>query len=53
MKQKDACKEVRTIIGEGYVVRIHIPDLTEDERARRMKEIEKASARLLALANKK
>ena len=48
MKQRDTYKEVKTFIGEGYVARVHIPDLTEEERSRRMKEIEKAAAQLLA-----
>lgn len=48
MKQQDAYKEVRTFIGEGYVVRVHIPDITEEEMARRRKKAEKSAARLLA-----
>lgn len=47
-KQEDTYKEVRVIERNGIVGRIYIPDLTEEERARRMKEIEKAAARLLA-----
>lgn len=48
MKQQDIYKEVRTICREGVVVRVHIPDLTEEERSKRMREIERAAARLLA-----
>ncbi len=44
----DTYKEVRTIIRNGNIVRVHIPDLTEEERERRRKEIGKAAARLLA-----
>jgi hypothetical protein len=48
MKQKDTYKEVRTLCRNGIVARVHIPDLTEEERSRRMREIERAAARLLA-----
>ena len=48
MKQKDTYKEVRTICRDGVVARVHIPDLTKEERDRRMREIERAAARLLA-----
>ena len=51
MKQQDTYKEVRTICRDGVVVRVHIPDLTEEERSRRMREIERAAARLLASKN--
>lgn len=52
-RQQDTYKEVRVFTGEGYVVRVHIPDITDEERARRMKVIEKAAADLLASRNKK
>ncbi len=44
----DTYKEVRTFRYDNAVVRVHIPDLTEEESARRMKEIKKAAAQLLA-----
>ena len=47
-RDRDTYKEVRTFYREGAVVRVHIPDLTEEERARRMREIEKAAEQLLA-----
>ena len=47
MKEKDTYKEVRTIKHEGIVVRVHIPDLTEEERNRRMKDISQAASKLL------
>ena len=50
---KDTYKEVRTFTGDGYVVRVHIPDLTEEERARRRKVIERAAAELLTSLPKK
>lgn len=49
---KDTYKEVRTFHYENAVVRVHIPDLTEEESARRMKAIKEAAAELL-LAPKK
>ena len=45
---KESYKEVVTLEREGYVARVYIPNLTEEERARRMKKLEKSSARLLA-----
>ena len=48
MKQKDTYKEVKVFHYDNAVVRVHIPDLTDEERARRMKEIERAAAQLLA-----
>lgn len=47
MKTQDTYKEVITIERPGIVARVHIPDLTEEERERRMKEIGKAAASLL------
>ena len=52
MKQQDTYKEVRTFIIENAVVRVHIPDITEEEHARRMKIIEKAAADLLISVEK-
>lgn len=43
----DTYKEVRTFIYPNMTVRVHIPDLTEEERARRMKAIHNAAAELL------
>ena len=53
MKQQDTYKEIKTIAREGIVARVYIPDLTEAERSRRMKEIEKAAAQLLASIQEK
>lgn len=47
MKEKDTYKEIRTFNYPNAVVRVYIPDITEQERARRMKEIERAAAELL------
>lgn len=46
-KNNDTYKEVRTIIFSDCVARVHIPDISEEERKRRMKRIEKAAADLL------
>ena len=46
MKQ-DTYKEVRTFHYDNAVVRVHIPDLTPEERERRMKEVTKAAVDLL------
>lgn len=47
MKGQDTYKETRTFEFPNWIVRVHIPDLTEDERARRMKAIHDAAADLL------
>ncbi len=44
---KDTYKEVKTYNFPGMVARVYIPDLTEEERARRMKAIHKQTANLL------
>ena len=44
----DTYKEVRTFSFDNAVVRVHIPDLTEEERNRRMETIKRAAAALLA-----
>ena len=46
MKQ-DTYKEVRTFHYDNAVVRVHIPDLTPEERERRMSEVTKAAVDLL------
>lgn len=47
MKVADTYKEVRVINFPGMVARIHIPELTPEERSRRMKNIQKAAENLL------
>lgn len=44
---KDTYKEVRTFQFDGATVRVHIPDLTDEERAKRMQAIGQAAARLV------
>ena len=47
MKQQDTYKEVRVIEFPQGTARVHIPDLTDEERARRMKRIAQSAALLL------
>lgn len=47
MKKQDTYKEVKTFVYPNMIVRVHIPDLTEEERARRYKQIYAAAAELL------
>lgn len=47
MKGQDQYKEVKYISFPGMIARVHIPDLTEEERARRMAAIYKQAANLL------
>ena len=46
-KAVDTYKEIKTFEFPGCIVRVHIPDITEQERARRMKRIHDAAAELL------
>lgn len=43
----DTYKEVKTFHFENMTVRVHIPDITPEERTRRMKAVHKAAAELL------
>ena len=47
MKQKDTYKEVRVIEFPCGSARVHIPDITPEERERRMKRIAQSAALLL------
>lgn len=47
MRNQDTYKEVKTFHLTDAVIRVHIPDITTDERERRMKNIHKAAADLL------
>jgi ribosome recycling factor len=49
---KDTYKEVRVFQYDNAVVRVHIPDLTSEEKSRRMKEVERSAMQLI-LASKK
>ena len=52
MKQPDKYKEVIQFEYPGAVVRVHIPDITAEERSRRIKRIEKAAEDLLKAAER-
>ena len=47
MKTQDTYKETKTFRFPGMVARVYIPDLTEEERSRRMTAIQKQAANLL------
>ena len=44
---KDTYKETKVFTYPNMIVRVHIPDLTAEERAKRMKQIHKAAENLL------
>lgn len=46
-KIQDTYTEVRTFTYSNAIVRVHIPDLTPEERERRMKAVRKATADLM------
>lgn len=46
-------KHTKTIESPGYVIRVHSPVISEEERARRMKAIYKAAENLLKKAASK
>ena len=45
--QVDTYKETKVFNYPGWVIRVHIPDLTEAERNRRRKELAKAAEALM------
>ena len=45
--QADTYKEIRTFNYPNMTIRVHIPDLSDVERNRRMKQIKKAAESLL------
>lgn len=51
-KCQDTYKEIKTFEHKNCIVRVHFPDLTERERAIRMKSIQKASEALLKKVDK-
>lgn len=52
-KTKDTYKEVRTYETPGWVVRVHIPDLTPEERTKRLEAIKQAAADLVLNTTRK
>lgn len=51
MKSQDNYKETKIFRFPGMVARVYIPDLTEEERIRRMQAIHKQAANLLKKVN--
>ena len=47
MKGQDTYKEVKVFKYSNFTVRVHMPDLTEEERKRRLERIHNAAAELL------
>lgn len=45
--QADTYKEIKTFNYPNMTIRVHIPDLSDVERKRRMKQLEKATESLL------
>lgn len=50
MKNQDTYRETKVFTFPNMTARVHIPDITPDERERRMKNIHKAAANLLRKA---
>ena len=53
MAKSDTYKEVRTFNFSNMTIRVHIPDITTDERQRRMQRIHNAAASLLLSEEKR
>lgn len=47
MQRQDTYKEVKMFQSSNAVVRVHIPDLAEDERKARLETIKKSAEKLL------
>jgi len=47
MAKSDTYKEIKIFRFPNMVARVHIPDITEEEKERRMKQIQRAAASLL------
>lgn len=47
MKNQDKYKEIKTLNRPNMTVRIHIPDITTEERKRRIELIKKATVNIL------
>ena len=46
-KRCDTYKEVRTLHFDGMIARVHIPDIDESERCKRLRIVRKAAENLL------
>ena len=47
MQCQDTYKEIKTFTYSNAIVRVHIPDISEEERNRRMKKIHNSASELL------
>lgn len=52
-KCQDVYSEVRVFEYPNMIVRVHIPDISDEENERRMKQVRKAAEALLREGNKK
>lgn len=52
-KSQDVYKEVRVFEYPNMIVRVHIPDISDEENSRRMKAVRKAAEALLKEVQKK
>lgn len=52
-KCQDVYKEVKVFEYPNAIVRVHIPDISDEERERRMKAVRKAAEALLKEVHKK
>ena len=52
-KSRDVYKETRVFEYPNAIVRVRIPDITEEEHERRMKAVRKAAEAVLREVNKK
>lgn len=53
MKTQDTYKEVRVFEYPNMIVRVHIPDISDEENERRMKAVRKAAEALLKEGHRK
>jgi hypothetical protein len=52
-RSQDVYKEVRVFEYPNAIVRVHIPDISDEENERRMKAVRKAAEALLREGSKK
>ena len=50
---QDVYKEVRVFEYPGWVIRVHIPDISDEENERRMKKVRKSAEALLKEVQKR
>ena len=52
-RSRDVYKEVRVFEYPGWIIRVHIPDISDEENERRMKQVRKSAEALLKEVSKK